>query len=233
MTDDLSQWTPRPLPEHKTIDGRYVRLEPLDPKQHSDELYAASAIENADEKFLYLYEEAPTSKDSFNAWVKQVAPSKDPLYYAVIDKASGKVAGRQTFMRMDPANGSIEIGHIYWGPLISRKPTATEALYLFMQHAFADLGYRRFEWKCNNKNEPSKSAALRFGFQQEGLFRQHLVTKGANRDTAWFSIIDKEWPTLHTAYEAWLAADNFDAQGQQKQRLSDLIAHAQNAPLVC
>ena len=196
-------------------------------------MYAASAIDNADEKFLYLYEEAPESQESFNAWVKQVAPSTDPLYYAVIDKASGKVAGRQTFMRMDPANGSIEIGHIYWGPLVSRKPAATEALYLFMQHAFAELGYRRFEWKCNNKNEPSKSAALRFGFTQEGLFRQHLVTKGASRDTAWFSIIDKEWPALHTAYETWLGADNFDAQGQQKQRLADLIAQAQSATLVC
>ena len=144
----------------------------------------------------------------------------------VIDKATGKVAGRQTFMRMDPANGVAEIGHIYWGPLVSRKPAATEALYLFARHLFDDLGYRRFEWKCDNENTPSKRAALRFGFRHEGVFHQHLIIKGRNRDTAWFAMLDKDWGKLRSSYEAWLSADNFDAAGSQRQRLEEFHAEA-------
>jgi RimJ/RimL family protein N-acetyltransferase len=150
-----------------------------------------------------------------------VSGSEDPLFFAVIDKASGKVAGRQALMRIDPAHGAIEIGNIYWGPLISRKPAATEAQFLFMQYVFDELGYRRYEWKCNDNNAPSKRAAERFGFQFEGTFRQHMVTKGNNRDTAWFSIIDSEWPALKQAYQAWLAPTNFDSDGQQIRRLED------------
>ena len=125
-------------------------------------------------------------------------------------------------MRIDPANGVIEIGNIYWGPLMSRKPAATEAQFLFTQYVFDELGYRRYEWKCNNRNEPSKRAAQRFGFTFEGVFRQHMVVKGENRDTAWYSIIDKEWPALKQAYEGWLDPANFDADGQQKRRLEDI-----------
>jgi RimJ/RimL family protein N-acetyltransferase len=147
-----------------------------------------------------------------------------PLFFTVIDKAGGKVAGRQTLMRIDVANGVIEIGNIYWGPLISRKPGATEAQFLFMKYVFEELGYRRYEWKCNNRNEPSKRAAERFGFKFEGIFRQHLIVKGENRDTAWYSILDKEWPALHGAYEAWLDPANFDGDGQQKRRLEDFRA---------
>lgn len=129
-------------------------------------------------------------------------------------------------MRIDEANGVIEIGNIYWGPLISRKRGATEALYLFMKYVFDDLGYRRFEWKCNNDNIPSRQAALRFGFSEEGVFRQHLVVKGLNRDTAWFSMIDKEWPALKKGYEAWLAAENFEPSGEQKRKLGACLADA-------
>ena len=150
-----------------------------------------------------------------------MAKSEDPQFFAVIDKASGKVAGRQTLMRIDSAHGAIEIGNIYWGPLISRKPAATEAQFLFMQYIFDELGYRRYEWKCNNDNLPSKRAAERFGFSFEGIFRQHMVAKGKNRDTAWFSILDSEWPALKKAYQAWLAPENFDSDGQQKKKLEE------------
>ena len=142
-----------------------------------------------------------------------------PSYVAVIDKASGKAVGQQGWMRIRPEHGSIEIGGIYWGLPMARTPLATEALFLFARHAFDDLGYRRFEWKCNNRNEPSKAAARRFGFQYEGLFRQDMIIKGESRDTAWFSIIDSEWPAMRAEYERWLAPDNFDADGVQKTKL--------------
>jgi RimJ/RimL family protein N-acetyltransferase len=203
------------------IEGRFVRLERLDPARHGEGLFEASATGEAAQKFRWLPEAPPSDRESFRAWVEKVAESHDPLFYAVIDKASGKVAGRQTLMRIDAANGVIEIGNIYWGPLMSQRPAATEALYLFARHVFDDLGYRRFEWKCNDDNLPSKKAAARFGFTAEGVFRQHLVVKGLNRDTAWFSIIDKEWPALRQAYEAWLQPANFDAEGRQKRRLEE------------
>ena len=219
MAEDMRGWTPRQKPGRVVLDGRYVSLEPLDTERHGSQLFSASQVPDADDKFRWLAENPVDDEAAFLAWVKKSEASEDPLYFAVVDKASGKVAGRQTYMRIDTQNGVIEIGNIYWGPLIARKRAATEALYLFMRHAFADLGYRRFEWKCNNDNEPSKRAALRFGFAFEGVFRQHLIVKSLNRDTAWFSIIDKEWPALEKAYEAWLAPENFDADGQQRRKL--------------
>jgi RimJ/RimL family protein N-acetyltransferase len=224
MAEDLQHWTARQKPSAPVIEGRYVRLERLDAARHAEELFVASDTAEADQKFRWLYEVPPADRESFRAWVEKVAASEDPLFYAVIDKASGKVAGRQTYMRIDAGNGAIEIGNIYWGPLVSQRPAATEALYLFAKHAFEDLGYRRFEWKCNNDNLPSKKAAARFGFTAEGVFRQHLVVKGLNRDTAWFSIIDKDWVKLGPAYEAWLEPENFDAEGRQKRRLEEFRA---------
>jgi RimJ/RimL family protein N-acetyltransferase len=221
---DLKNWTGCPRPERKVLEGRYVRLEPLDPARHGDGLCEASSVADAADRFRWLPDYPPESREAFQPWLDKAASSEDPLFFAVIDKASGKVAGRQTLMRIDAANGSIEIGNIYWGPLVSRKPAATEAHFLFVQYAFDELGYRRFEWKCNNRNEPSKRAALRFGYQFEGVFRQHYVVKGENRDTAWYSIIDKEWPALRHAYEAWLDPANFDAAGNQKQRLEAFTA---------
>jgi RimJ/RimL family protein N-acetyltransferase len=161
---------------------------------------------------------------TFQDWLVQKAVSEDPLFFAVIDRATGRVEGRQTFMRIDTAHGVIEIGSILWGPAIARSRVATEALYLFAKHAFDDLGYRRFEWKCHNGNEPSKRAALRFGFTYEGLFRQHMVAKGANRDTAWFAMIDADWPLIRAVYERWLDADNFDEAGQQRRSLASCRA---------
>jgi RimJ/RimL family protein N-acetyltransferase len=223
MAENMQHWTPRPRPQAVPLEGRYVRLEKLEPR-HADGLHAASATGDADAKFTWLAEGPPEDQASFRAWVERVSVSVDPIYFAIIDKATGKVAGRQTLMRIDAANGVVEIGNIYWGPLIARKAAATEALFLFARYAFDTLGYRRFEWKCNNDNLPSKQAALRFGFQYEGLFRQHFVIKGLNRDTAWFAMIDKDWVALKPAYEAWLAPDNFDESGNQKRRLEDIRA---------
>lgn len=224
MAEDLSAWTQRPKPRTGPMDGRFVRLEKLDPARHADGLFDASAQPDGDERFRWLPNVAPTDRDVFRNWMEQSAASEDPLFFAVIDKASGKVAGRQAFMRIDADNGVAEIGHIYWGPLVSRKPAATEALFLFAHHIFDDLGYRRFEWKCDNENLPSKRAAHRFGFQHEGVFHQHLIVKGRNRDTAWFAMLDKDWTKLRPAYEAWLAPENFDAEGVQRKMLEDFRA---------
>lgn len=218
---DLQNWTPRPKPERKTLEGRYARLEPLDAEKHGDELFAASTVKDADQRFTWLFQYPPATRAEFEPWLQKSAKSEEDLYFVVIDKASGKVAGRQSLMRIDPEHGVIEIGNVYWGPLISRKPAATEAQFLFMKYVFDELGYRRYEWKCNDDNAPSKRAAERFGFRHEGTFRQHLVVKGKNRDTAWFSILDHEWPALKQAYLAWLAPENFDEAGQQKRKLEE------------
>ncbi|RWF54666.1 MAG: N-acetyltransferase [Mesorhizobium sp.] len=224
MSENLKNWQPRPRPQRKVLEGRTVRLEPLNAEQHGDGLFDASSVPDIDGRFAWLFDYPPESRAAFQPWLDKAEASEDPLFFAVIDKASGEVAGRQTLMRIDTAYGVIEIGNIYWGPLISRKPAATEAQFLFMKFIFDELGYRRYEWKCNNRNEPSKRAAERFGFKFEGIFRQHLVVKGENRDTAWYSIIDKEWPALRRAYEAWLDPANFDGDGRQKRRLEDFRA---------
>jgi RimJ/RimL family protein N-acetyltransferase len=223
MSTDLSNWTPRPVPERKTMEGRFVRLEPLDPARHGDGLFEVSTVPDADARFRFLGNDyPPRSREAFEPWLQGLAASGDPICFVVLDAESGRVLGRQNFMRIDRPNGVIEIGSIYWGPQISRTPGATDALYLFARHAFDDLGYRRFEWKCDDLNVPSKSAALRFGFSFEGLFRQHMVLKGQNRDTAWFSMIDGEWPRLRHAFEEWLDPSNFDREGRQKRRLVEI-----------
>ena len=216
---DLSNWTPRPRPERKVLEGRYVRLEPLSAALHGDGLYEAATAEA--ERFRWLFEARPDSRAAFQPWLEKVEASEDPLFFTVIDKASGKIAGRQTLMRIDQTFGVIEIGSILWGSLVARKPAATEAQFLFARYVFDELGYRRYEWKCNNHNEPSKRAAERFGFSFEGIFRQHMIVKGENRDTAWYSIVDGDWPGLRKAYEGWLDPVNFDSDGNQKRRLED------------
>jgi RimJ/RimL family protein N-acetyltransferase len=221
VTDDLQDWKARPAPERRILEGRYASLEPLELKRHGDGLFAASTVADAGTRFRYLAEYPPSSREAFTPWLYKAEASNDPLFFVVIDKASGQISGRQSLLRIDTQSGVIEIGAIYWGPLISRTPAATEAQFLFARYVFDKLGYRRYEWKCDNANEPSKRAALRFGFKPEGVLRQHMVIKGSNRDTAWFSIIDKEWPVLRKAYEAWLDSSNFDAGGQQRRRLED------------
>lgn len=226
MTLDLNAWRPCPRPVREPIDGRYVRLEPLDTARHGDDLFAISTLPQAADLHRYLFDDPPVSRAAFQVWLERAQASQDPLYFAVIDKETGKAVGRQTFMRIEPAHGCIEIGNILWGPAIARKPAATEAHYLFMRHAFDDLGYRRWEWKCNDLNAPSKRAAERFGYSAEGVFRQHMVVKGQNRDTAWYAIIDGEWPALKRAYEAWLDPANFDDDGRQLERLEEMRRYA-------
>ncbi len=217
---DLSQWKGVERPDRVILDGRYTRLEPLDPAKHGEQLFASAQQPGADDRFRYLFEEAPADLAAFTPWLEKAAASPDPMFFVVIDKKTGRAEGRQALMRIDAAHGVIEIGNILWGPVIARTRVATEALYLFASYAFDTLGYRRFEWKCNDLNEPSKRAALRFGFAFEGVFRQHMVAKGKNRDTAWFAMIDGDWPRLKAGYEAWLAPTNFDEAGNQKSKLT-------------
>lgn len=221
--DDLKHWTARPAPARALLAGRYVRLEPLDPDRHGDGLYAACSVADAAQRFRWLAETAPQSRAALQPWLERAAASHDPLFFAVVDAATGQVGGRQALMRIDRANGVAEIGSIYWGPTIARTRLATEAFFLFARHLFDDLGYRRFEWKCNARNEPSKRAALRFGFRYEGTFRQHMVIKGENRDTAWYAILDHEWPAIRAALETWLSPENFDVSGRQKKRLEAMM----------
>ena len=219
---DLTEWEGCERPHRKIFEGRYVRLEPLDVTEHGDGLYEAAIAGDSDERFRWLMETTPSSREAFQPWLETVAASEDPMYFTVIDLGTGKVGGRQTMMRMNPEHGVAEIGHIHWGPLIQKTPATTEAFYLFASHLFDELGYRRFEWKCNNRNEASKDAALRYGMTAEGVFRQPLDIKGKNRDTAWFSLLDYEWPKAGEAMRQWLDPSNFDDDGRQIRRLEEI-----------
>jgi RimJ/RimL family protein N-acetyltransferase len=202
--------------------GRFVRLEPLDPGVHAEGLFEASTTPDAGERFRFLSDFPPPNRDIFDEWIARAASTVDPMMFVLIDKATDKIGGRQSFMRIDTANGVIEVGNILWTGLVARRPAATEAIYLFARHVFDDLGYRRFEWKCNDRNEPSKRAAIRFGFQAEGVFRKHMVVKGESRDTAWYAMTDDDWPVIREAFEAWLDPSNFDETGNQVARLQEL-----------
>jgi RimJ/RimL family protein N-acetyltransferase len=215
---DVLPTLPRPRPELTVLQGRYCRLEPL-ARQHAAQLFEASSGEANRSRFDYLWEYPPNDIAEVEHWIAQSNQSNDPLRFAVIDFRSGRCEGRQALMRIAPEHGCIELGGIYWGPAIARTRAATEACYLHLSYAFDTLGYRRFEWKCDNRNEASKRAALRFGFHFEGVFRQHMVIKGSNRDTAWFAIIDQDWRRVKAGFEAWLEPGNFDAQGRQYSRL--------------
>ena len=220
--EDLSKWTPREQPRRDVMDGRFVWLEPLNAAKHGDGLFEASSVPDALDRFRWLGEYPPKTRAEFQPWLDKAEASADPIYFTVVDKKSGRIAGRQTYLRTDATNGVTEIGHIYWGPLVSQTPATTEALYLFARHVFDDLGYRRFEWKCNNRNEPSKRAADRFGFKFEGVFRKHMIIKGESRDTAWYAMTDDDWAVAKPAFEAWLSPSNFDAGGKQLKTLAEL-----------
>ncbi len=218
---DLSQWQPRPKPTRLTFNGQYCRVEAMQ-AQHADDLFEASTAPGVEQRYRYLTIE-PQSRGEFDTWLQTAIAGHDPLYYAVIDQRTGKCEGRQSLMRIEPAHGVIEIGNILWGPTITRTRVATEALYLMAEYVFDQLGYRRFEWKCDTLNEPSRAAALRFGFKFEGIFHQHLIIKGKNRDTAWYAMLDHQWPRLKQAYQAWLSPENFDASGTQVRKLQDFF----------
>lgn len=222
MTDDLSDWKPALLPDGRVLQGRYCRLEKLDAARHGDDLWAG--IAHHDNLWDYMGYGPWPDRAAFLAWLETRVPLTDPFSYAVVELESGRALGVVTLMEIRPAMGVIEVGHIFFSPELQRTPAATEAIYLCGRHAFRDLGNRRFEWKCNNGNAASKRAALRYGFQYEGLFRQHMVLKGRNRDTAWFSILDGEWPVVERAFERWLSPSNFGPAGLQKLALSTMTA---------
>ena len=201
--------------------GRFCRLEPLDPSAHTEQLWAAFSRDQDGRNWTYLFHGPYDAIEAFADWIRTAASSADPMFFAVIDRAREAAAGVAAYLRIAPAAGSIEVGHINFSPLLQRTPAATEAMYLMMKHAF-ELGYRRYEWKCDALNAPSRAAAERLGLTFEGVFRQALVYKGRNRDSAWYSAIDKEWPALKAAFEAWLAPSNFDQLGRQKQSLREI-----------
>jgi RimJ/RimL family protein N-acetyltransferase len=229
VTDDerlgapVPGWTGAAEPARPQLAGRFVTLAPLDAGRHGDALFAALH----DERDPALWDYLPRGPfagpgPTWEQWLMACEASSDPQFFVLADPVSGTPHGMGAYLRIDPVHGCIEIGHLAFGPEIQRTPATTEAVYLWARHAFDDLGYRRFEWKCNALNARSRTAAGRLGYTFEGVFRQAMVVKGRNRDTAWFSILDREWPALRGAFEAWLAPENFDADGRQRRTLGQL-----------
>jgi RimJ/RimL family protein N-acetyltransferase len=228
---DPVDWRPVPLPGREPLRGRHVLLRPFDPAGDAEPLYAVSHPPLGDpELWTYLPDGPYPSVEALRDYLCSARESDDPLCFAVVRLPEEEPQGMATYLRMVPDHGVIEIGHIWFGTPLQRTPTATEAIYLLLRHAFDDLGYRRMEWKCNALNQRSRRAAERFGFTFEGVFRQHLVVKGRNRDTAWYSITDREWPSVRAGFEAWLDEENFDKNGRQRRSLSELIARARGRP---
>lgn len=219
MEKDLSRWQPPAAPDGETLTGQTVVLERLDPDLHAADLHRA--FSGHDALWDYMPYGPFTSAAAYHRWAKEMAAQSDPLFYVLRDTATGHCGGVASFLRIAPEAGSIEVGHICIAPELQKTVQATEAMFLMMQWAF-DAGYRRYEWKCNARNMASRRAAQRLGFSYEGIFRQAAVVKGRNRDTAWFSVIDSEWPALREAFGAWLAPSNFGANGRQREHLSDL-----------
>lgn len=220
---ELSGWQTPPFPPRENMEGRFCRLEPLDAKAHGAKLHEANSLDRDGRMWTYLSPGPFDSIESYLAWADGASRGSDPIFFAIVERASGEPVGVASYLRIDPKSGSIEVGSIAYSPRLQRSAAATEAMFLMMQKAF-ELGYRRYEWKCNMWNAPSRAAAQRLGFSYEGVFRQHMIVKGRNRDTAWYAAIDSEWPALKAAYERWLAPENFDGEGKQRTRLSDLTA---------
>ncbi|MCO5399382.1 GNAT family N-acetyltransferase [Ralstonia soli] len=218
----LAGWTARPFPPHTPLSGRFCRLEPLDAARHADALFEAFSQAPDDRLWTYMVEGPFTDAAAHRAYIERVAAKRDPLQYAVIDTRTDRPVGTLALMRITPEHGVVEVGAVTFSPLLQRTPASTEAQFLLMKHVFDDLGYRRYEWKCDSLNAPSRQTALRLGFQFEGIFRQAVVYKGRSRDTAWFSIIDADWPHVRAAFEQWLSPGNFDADGRQRASLTAL-----------
>lgn len=217
----IAGWAPRPMPPRTPMPGRFCRLEPIDPERHAAQLHATFA-QASPGSWTYLPEYMGPHKTlaAWQDWLAAAAAGNDPLWHAIVDARSGEAVGIAAFLRIDGQHGSIEVGGVLFGPRLQRRPAATEAMYLMLRRAFDELGYRRYEWKCDALNAPSRAAALRLGFTHEGTFRQHMVYRGRSRDSDWFSILDGEWPRLRAAFEQWLRPENFDEQGGQKAALS-------------
>lgn len=219
----LPDWSPRPLPPRAALDGRHCRLEPIDPERHANELFEAFAQSDpANWTYLPDYMGPYASFPAWREWLESASASDDPLWHAIIDKGTSRAVGLAAYLRIDAKSGVIEVGGLNYSKALQRTAAATEAMYLMMRRAFDELGYRRYEWKCDALNAPSRAAAERLGFTHEGIFRQHMVYRGRSRDSAWFSILDREWPRVREALEAWLAPQNFDAEARQRNRLKQL-----------
>ncbi len=222
--DPVPHWQPRPRPDAVTLTGSYCRLERLDPGRHADELFAADRADVDGTSWTYLPYGPFDDLASYAAWVGTAAAEDDPYFFAVIDSdpvspIEDRAAGVLSLLRITPAAGTIEVGHIHLSPALQQTRASTEAQYVLMSYIFDDLGYRRYEWKCDALNAPSRRAAERLGFSYEGIFRQAQVVKGRNRDTAWYALLDTDWPRVREAFQAWLAPDNFDAEGRQRAGL--------------
>jgi RimJ/RimL family protein N-acetyltransferase len=221
----VPDWKPPAWPSRESMEGCFCRVVPLDPQLHAASLHAANQADSANRMWTYLPYGPFDTLDSYRAWTEQKCQGDDPLFYAILDRGGGRAVGVASYLRISPDHGSIEVGHIQYSPELQRTPAATEAMYLMLRRAFT-LGYRRYEWKCDALNAPSRSAAQRLGFSFEGVFRQATVVKGRNRDTAWYSVLDAEWPALNGAFLRWLAPRNFDDCGRQVERLSTLTREA-------
>lgn len=219
----LPGWTPRPRPPRTPMEGRLCRVEPLDPDRHAADLFGAYAEDEGGRMWTYMGYGPFEGAGEFRAWTEACARGDDPLFHAILGP-DGRAAGVASYLRADAENGAIEVGHIALSPRLARTAAATEAMYLMMRRVFDELGYRRYEWKCDALNAPSRAAAARLGFSFEGVFRQAMVTKGRNRDTAWHSILDGEWPAARAGFERWLDPLNFDAEGRRRAGLASLRA---------
>jgi len=219
----VAGWKPPERPPRTPMIGRLCRLEPLDPARHAEQLFAANGEDADGRNWTYLPYGPFETIDDYTKWVVSAAAVDDPQFWTIVDRSTGRAVGVASYLRIDPAAGSIEVGHINYSPLLQRRPAATEAMYLMMRTAF-QLGYRRYEWKCDTLNAASRRAAERLGFSYEGIFRQARVTKGRNRDTAWFAATDREWPALDRAFRQWLDPANFDEHGRQRIALATLTA---------
>lgn len=218
--------SPARRPERVSLDGRFVAIQPLQPAIHTQSLYENTGGLHHEHLWSYMPDGPFTDASAFESVLQKHAASEDPLFFTVIDKADGNAKGCASYLRMKPAHRSIEVGHIVYGPALQRTRGATEAMYLMARYVFEDLGYRRYEWKCDALNQRSRRAALRLGFQFEGIFRQHMIVKGRNRDTAWFAMLDSEWPERKRNFEQWLSPSNFDDTGRQRTSLATLNGHS-------
>lgn len=216
----LPDWTPRPRPPRTPMVGRFCRVVPLDPAAHAAALYALYAAAPDRRSWTYLGDDLPDTEAAYRERLERQAAGDDPLFHTILDATSGEPLGIASYLRIEPAHGVIEVGHLHFGPSLQRRPAASEAMALMMARAFDELGYRRYEWKCDSLNAPSRAAALRYGFTFEGIFRNATVVKGRSRDTAWFSVTDAEWPRVKRAFREWLGPANFDVEGRQRQGLA-------------
>ncbi|MDA4847614.1 GNAT family N-acetyltransferase [Hoeflea poritis] len=217
-------WTPRARPGRETMQGRFCRVEALSAETHAESLFRAYQLDPDGVLWTYVPMGPFDALGDFRNWIDAASRDESQPYFAIVDQATGEARGIACYLRLQPEHGVIEVGGIVFSPLLQRKPAATEAMFLMMRHVMGELGYRRYEWKCDALNAPSRRAAERLGFTYDGLFEQAIVYKGRNRDTAWFSIIDKDWPALERAYTAWLDPANFDETGKQRRELGSLIA---------